>query len=153
MQIGPNCVVSIYYTLTNDNGEVMDQSPEGKPLLYLHGAAGIIPGLEKELAGKVAGDAFKVMISPEEGYGPHHPEMVQEIPRSSLPNEIEMELGMLYTVNTNNGPMNVTVVSITPDSITLDGNHPLAGKVLHFEGQVESVREATPEELDHGHAH
>lgn len=153
MLVGPNCVVSIYYTLTDDDGEVMDQSPEGQPLSYLHGAAGIIPGLENELTGKVAGDDFKVTINPEEAYGPHHPEMVQELPRTSFPEGMEIQPGMQFTAQSNNGPVTVVVTRVEGDSVTVDANHPLAGKILHFEGKIDSVRDATPEELDHGHVH
>lgn len=153
MLIGPNCVVSIYYTLTNDSGEVMDQSPEGQPLSYLHGAAGIIPGLEKELTGKVAGDDFTVTITPEEGYGEHRPEMVQEVPRESFPNDIEVAPGMQFNAQTAQGPVTVMVTAVGEEAITVDGNHPLAGKTLHFEGKIDNVREATAEEIDHGHVH
>lgn len=153
MLVGPNCVVSIYYTLTNDQGEVMDQSPEGQPLSYLHGTSGIIPGLEKELTGKVAGDAFEVTINPEEAYGPHRQEMVQEIPRGSFPPDIEIQPGMQFNAQTPNGPVTVMVTAVQEETVIVDGNHPLAGKTLHFEGKIDTVREATQEEMDHGHAH
>lgn len=153
MLVGPNCVVSIYYTLTNDNGEVMDQSPEGQPLSYLHGASGIIPGLEHELTGKVAGDEFKVTITPEDGYGPHREDMVQDVPRSSFPEDVDIEPGMQFNAQTPNGPVTVMVTAVAEEAVTVDGNHPLAGKTLHFEGKIDSVRDATQEELDHGHAH
>lgn len=153
MLVGPNCVVSIYYTLTNDAGEVMDKSPEGQPLNYLHGAAGIIPGLEKELTGKVAGDDFNVTITPEEAYGPHQKEMVQQVPRSSFPGDVDIVPGMQFNAQTPNGPVTVMVTAVEEEMVTIDANHPLAGKTLHFEGKIDAVREATQEEMDHGHAH
>ena len=153
MLIGKDCVVSIQYTLTNESGEVMDQSQEGQPLIYMHGAAGIIPGLETELTGKVAGDDFKVTIKPEEAYGERVEEMVQQVPRDSFPADTEIETGMQFNAESANGPMNVVVTAFNDDTVTIDGNHPLAGFTLHFEGKIEDVREATAEELDHGHAH
>lgn len=153
MLVGPNCVVSIYYTLTNDQGEVMDQSPEGQPLSYLHGAAGIIPGLEKELTGKVAGDDFNVTIVPEEAYGEHREDLVQAVPRESFPTDVAIETGMRFNAQTSNGQITVTVTDMDEATITVDANHPLAGKTLHFEGKVDTVREATEEEINHGHAH
>ncbi|MGK0499901.1 MAG: FKBP-type peptidyl-prolyl cis-trans isomerase SlyD [Oceanicoccus sp.] len=153
MLIGDNSVVSIQYTLTNDSGEIMDQSSEGEPLVYLHGAAGIIPGLEKELTGKVADSEFKVTIKPEEAYGEHMPEMVQVVPRNSFPADIEIQVGMQFNAESEQGPMAVSVSSVGDDTVTVDGNHPLAGLTLHFEGKIETVRDATAEELDHGHAH
>ena len=153
MLIGPNCVVSLHYILKNDAGEIMDQSQEGQPLSYLHGAAGIIPGLEKELTGKVAGADFSVTITPEEAYGEHIPEMVQQVPRDAFPADVEIQPGMQFNAQSPNGPVSVIVTAVEETTVTVDGNHPLAGKTLHFEGKIEAVREATAEELDHGHAH
>lgn len=153
MLIGPNCVVSIHYTLTNDTGEVMDQSQDGQPLSYLHGATGIIPGLEKELTGKVAGTKFQVTIAPDEAYGEHIPDMVQQVPRDAFPADIDIHPGMQFNAQSPNGPVMVIVTAVEEDAVTVDGNHPLAGKTLHFEGTIESVRDATAEELDHGHVH
>ncbi len=153
MLIGQNSIVSIQYTLSNDSGEVMDQSQDGEPLVYLHGAAGIIPGLENELTGKVAGDEFKVTIKPEEAYGAHVPEMVQLIPRTSLPADIDVQIGMQLNVESPNGPRMVSVTGVAEQMVTVDGNHPLAGLTLHFEGKIEHVREATAEELSHSHVH
>jgi FKBP-type peptidyl-prolyl cis-trans isomerase SlyD len=153
MLIGDNCVVSINYILKNDSGTVMDESPEGQPLVYLHGAAGIIPGLEAELTGKVAGAEFKVTIKPEDAYGEHQPHMVQQVPRSAFPADMEIAEDMQFQAQTEGGPMPVTVTGVSEDLITVDANHPLAGLTLHFEGSIADVREATEEELAHGHAH
>lgn len=153
MIIGDKTVVSIHYTLTNDNGDVMDQSQDGQPLVYLHGAAGLIPGLENELTGKAIGGDFKVSVKPEEAYGERHEEMVQEVPRASFPEDAEIVPGMQFSAESPNGPMTVTVIKADADNVTVDGNHPLAGLTLHFEGKIADVRPATNEELDHGHVH
>lgn len=153
MLIGNNSVVSIHYTLTNDSGEVVDQSQQDQPLTYLHGASNIIPGLEKELAGKVAGDNFKTSVNPEEGYGPRHEEMVQQVPRESFPADMDIQTGMQFNAESPNGPVTVVVTAVADDKITVDGNHPLAGQTLHFEGKIEAVRDATAEEVEHGHVH
>ncbi len=153
MLIGQNSVVSIQYTLKNDSGEVMDQSPEGEPLVYLHGASNIIPGLEKELTGKVAGAEFQASIEPEEAYGQHNPEMIQEVPRTAFPEDAEIAPGMRFNAQSPNGPVTVLVAAVAEETVTVDGNHPLAGQTLHFEGKIEAVREATTEEVDHGHVH
>ena len=153
MLIGDNCVVSINYILKNDSGTVMDESPEGQPLVYMHGAAGIIPGLEAELTGKAIGADFQVTIQPEDAYGEHQPHLVQQVPRSAFPEDMEIAEGMQFQAQTEGGPVPVTVSGVSDDLITVDGNHPLAGLTLHFEGSIVDVREATEAELTHGHAH
>ncbi len=153
MTVSDNKVVSIHYTLTNDSGEVMDQSQEGEPLVYLHGAAGIIPGLEKELSGKAVGENFKATITPDDAYGERNQGMVQQVPRSAFPADIDIEVGMQFNAESPDGPMSVSIAEVKDDTITVDGNHPLAGLTLHFEGSVEGVRDATAEELEHGHVH
>ncbi|MFA7555638.1 MAG: peptidylprolyl isomerase [Spongiibacteraceae bacterium] len=153
MLIGQNSVVSIHYTLTNDSGDVLDQSQPGEPLVYLHGNQNIIPGLENELTGKVAGADFKVSIQPTDGYGERSEEMIQQVPRDAFPADIEIETGMQFNAESPNGPVSVTVIEVGEANVTIDGNHPLAGLTLHFEGKIEGVRDATQEELDHGHAH
>ena len=152
MLIGNNSVVSIHYKLTDDEGKTLDESTEG-PLTYLHGARGIIPGLEKELTGKTAGAEFKVTITPDEAYGDHRPEMVQQSPLSAFPADMELEVGMQFTANSEGGEMMVVITEIGNETVTVDANHPLAGLTLHFEGKIEQVRDATEEELAHGHAH
>jgi FKBP-type peptidyl-prolyl cis-trans isomerase SlyD len=153
MLIGPNAVVSFSYTLTNEQGDIIDQSPEGESMTYLHGTSSIIPGLENELVGKVAGNEFDVTVQPENGYGERIEEMVQKMPRSTFPADAEIELGMQFGAETAQGQVTVVVTEIEDDFITVDGNHPLVGMTLRFVGKVEAVREATAEELDHGHAH
>lgn len=153
MLIGQNCVVSIDYELTNDAGEVLDASPAGQPLTYLHGARNIIAGLEHELTGKTAGASFKVTVQPEDGYGPHLPQMVQEVPRDAFPEPDAIETGMRFSAQSDNGTLSVVVTAVTDSLVTVDANHPLAGTVLHFAGSIAAVRDATSEEIAHGHPH
>lgn len=153
MQIGPNSVVSIHYELSNDAGEILDASAEGEPLVYLHGAQNIIPGLEKELAGKKAGDALKVKVQPEEGYGVKQPELIQQVPRNAFPDSDKLEVGMRFTAESDNGHISVVITELTDAMATVDGNHPLAGVVLNFDVNIADVRDATEEEVAHGHVH
>lgn len=153
MQIADRNVVSFHYTLTNDGGDVLDSSREREPLAYLHGAGNIVPGLEKALSGREPGDAFKVDVEPQEGYGPRHEEMVQTLPKSSFQGVPEVKPGMQFQANGPQGPLLVTVLEVEDDQVKIDGNHPLAGQTLHFDIEVTEVRDATEEELTHGHVH
>lgn len=153
MQIADRCVASFHYTLTNDRGEVIDQSAKGEPLSYLHGGGNIIAGLEKALVGKQMGDVLEVTVAPGEGYGVRRPELVQQVPRAAFEGIEQIELGMSFSAQSNQGPMRVTVTAIEGDQITVDGNHPLAGETLHFAVEIADVRPASAEELNHGHAH
>lgn len=153
MRVAKHTVVSIDYTLTSDDGEVIDTSDGAEPLAYLHGAGGIIPGLEKELDGKEVGDELKVAVSAEDGYGVRNEALQQEVPREQFAGIDDLELGMQFQVDSESGPMVITVVDIADDSVMVDGNHPLAGVNLNFDVTVKEVREATQEEIDHGHAH
>lgn len=153
MQIAKNNVAALEYELKNDEGEVLDSSKGGDPLAYLHGCGNLIPGLEAELEGKTDGDAFQVRIAPEQGYGERQEAMVQEVERSQFPPDAEMQIGMQFQAQTEHGPHVVTVVGIEGDMVKLDANHPLAGVALNFDVKVVEVREATAEELEHGHVH
>lgn len=153
MQIAKNAVATIEYTLKNDEGEVLDTSEGRGPLAYVHGIGALVPGLEAELEGKGAGDELEVRVDPEGGYGPRHEAMVQSVPRAQLPPEPEPVVGMQFQAQTDQGPIVLTVISVEGDQITLDGNHPLAGVALNFAVKVVSVREASSEELEHGHVH
>jgi FKBP-type peptidyl-prolyl cis-trans isomerase SlyD len=153
MQIENHKVVSIDYTLRDDNGNIIDQSHGGE-FCYLHGAANIIPGLENALAGKVSGDELSVSIPAEEGYGLRDEAKTQVVPRNMFPDDVEIEVGMPFHAEGPEGQMlMVTVAAIDGDQITVDGNHPLAGENLHFEVTVRDVRDASAEELEHGHVH
>jgi FKBP-type peptidyl-prolyl cis-trans isomerase SlyD len=153
MSISNNSVASIHYTLTDGEGKVIDSSQGQEPLAYLHGAGNIIPGLEKALAGKVVGDKFKVSIPAAEAYGVRDDNMVQELPSNMFSGIDKIEVGMEFHAETEHGLQVVTVTKVEGDTVTIDGNHPLAGVDLTFDVEVADVRDATQEELDHGHAH
>jgi FKBP-type peptidyl-prolyl cis-trans isomerase SlyD len=152
MQIADQCVASFHYTLTNDRGDVLDRSSD-EPLAYLHGGGNIIPGLEKALAGKQAGDKLEVTVQPAEGYGEKRQELIQQVPRQAFQGIDEIEPGMSFSAQSNAGPMRVTVTAVQGDQVTVDGNHPLAGETLHFAVEITEVRAASAEELEHGHVH
>jgi FKBP-type peptidyl-prolyl cis-trans isomerase SlyD len=153
MSITQDQVVSIRYTLKDDAGGVIDTSGDGAPLTYLHGHGNLIPGLERELAGKGVGDKVQVKITPADGYGEHDDALVQRVPRRALKGLPNVRVGMRLHAQTEQGPRAVTVTQVTGDMVTLDGNHPLAGQNLNFEVEVTEVRSATAEELSHGHVH
>ncbi|MFQ3786811.1 FKBP-type peptidyl-prolyl cis-trans isomerase [Halomonas sp. A29] len=153
MQIAQNSVVAFHYTLTNDAGEVLDSSEGRQPLTYLHGAGNIIPGLEKQLEGREAGEKLNVTVSPEEGYGEVQPQLVQEVPRDAFQGVEAVEPGMQFQAQTQGGPLMVTVTKVEGDTVTVDGNHPLAGQKLNFDVEISNVREASQEEIEHGHVH
>lgn len=153
MQITENVVALIEYTLTDDSGEVLDSSVGGEPLGYLHGAGNIIPGLEDALEGKKAGDAFKITIAPADAYGEKNEGLLQEVPREMFQGVDEIEVGMQFHAQTDHGMQVITVAKVDANTVTVDGNHPLAGQTLHFDVKVIEVRAATQEELDHGHVH
>jgi FKBP-type peptidyl-prolyl cis-trans isomerase SlyD len=153
MQVADNTAVSIHYTLTNDDGEVLDSSIGDEAMVYLHGGGNIIPGLEKALHGKVAGDKFAVRVDPEEAYGELVDEMVQVISRDMFAGIDSIEVGMQFHADVSSGTGVVTVVGVDGDAVTIDGNHPLAGVALNFAVEVIDVRAATAEEAAHGHIH
>jgi FKBP-type peptidyl-prolyl cis-trans isomerase SlyD len=153
MQIAERTVASFHYTLTNDAGKVIDTSAGREPLAYLHGAGNIVPGLEKEMVGRQVGDVFNVIVDPEEGYGMPNPMMVQVVPRDAFQGVETLEVGMEFQAQTPQGPMSVAISKIEGDEVTVDGNHPLAGQTLHFAIEVTDVRDASLEELTHGHVH
>lgn len=146
-------VVSIEYTLTGPDGAVIDSSEGYGPLEYIHGKGMIIVGLESALEGKAVGDALKVEVQPEEGYGVRNDEMVITIPMEHFEEVGDVEIGMQFQVNFGHATHLMTVVSIEEDGVVADGNHPLAGLVLNFDVKVVDIREATEEELEQGHLH
>jgi FKBP-type peptidyl-prolyl cis-trans isomerase SlyD len=153
MQVADNTAVSIHYTLTNDEGEVLDSSIGKEVLEYLHGSGNIISGLEKALNGKAAGDRFNVRIPAEDAYGEFAEEMIQVISRSMFEGIDNIEVGMQFHADVNYGTGVVTVIEIDGDNITIDGNHPLAGQALNFDVEVVAIRTATADEAAHGHIH
>ncbi len=153
MQVSDKMAVSIHYTLSNDDGEVLDSSIGDEALVYLHGTGNIIPGLETALHGKAVGDKFKVRVTAEQAYGEQKDDMIQVIQREMFEGIDEIEVGMQFHADIGSGPGEVTVVKIDGDAITIDGNHPLAGVALTFDVEVVAVRPATKEEASHGHIH
>ena len=154
MTIKENSAVSFHYTLTDDDGQTLDSSAGKDPLAYLHGAGNIIPGLESALAGKSVGDAMVVAVTAAEGYGEVQKELIQEVPRDAFQGVDSIEVGMQFEAQTGQGgTVPVTVTAVTDEIVTVDGNHPLAGKNLNFDVSIEDVRDATQEELEHGHVH
>ncbi len=154
MTIKENSAVSFHYTLTDDDGQQLDSSAGKEPLAYLHGAGNIIPGLENALTGKAVGDSMVVAVSAAEGYGEVQKELIQEVPRSAFQGVDTIEVGMQFEAQTGQGGnVPVTVTAVSEEVVTVDGNHPLAGKNLNFDVSIEDVRDATEEELAHGHVH
>ncbi len=153
MQIAQNAVAAFHYTLTDDEGQVIDSSAGREPLTYLHGSGHIVPGLEKQMEGRAAGDKFTADVVPEEGYGVRHEELMQEVPRAAFQGVEDIRPGMQFQGNGPQGQVNVTVTKVENDVVFIDANHPLAGKTLHFAIEVTDVRGATAEELAHGHVH
>jgi FKBP-type peptidyl-prolyl cis-trans isomerase SlyD len=153
MQVGTNTVVSIDYTLKDDAGVVLDTSQGAEPLSYVHGVGAIIPGLEAALAGKGSGDRVQVTVAPDEAYGQRDLALIQTVARDQFRGAPDIEVGMQFEAQGPGGGRIVTVVNVEGDRVTLDANHPLAGKTLHFDVEVKDVRQATADELQHGHAH
>jgi FKBP-type peptidyl-prolyl cis-trans isomerase SlyD len=147
-------VVSLAYTLKVANGEIVDYTEADDPLEYLHGADNLIPGLERELVGLAVGSKKDVRVNPADGYGEYDPDDIEEYEVSEFPPGMKIELGMVVAIPDEDGSMVEAMVrEITPTHITLDFNHPLAGQPLFFNVEVVGIREATPEELEHGHPH
>ena len=153
MQIADQKVVVLHYTLTDNEGKLIDKSDDGS-FAYLHGARNIIPGLESALSGKAAGDELKVSIPPEEGYGQRDENMLQEVPKTMFEDDSQIAVGSQFHAQGPNGEMLVvTVMEVNDDNVVVDGNHPLAGVELNFEVMVVEVRDASDEEIEHGHVH
>lgn len=151
MPVAAQHVISIEYTLNDDQGRTLDSSQGHEPLAYLHGAGNIVPGLEKALDGKDVGDSVEVSVTPEEGYGQYDAALVRNVPVRKLPKGTQP--GQRLRLDTSAGPAIFTVISLKGDYAKLDGNHPLAGKTLHFKVKVVDIRQPTAEELAHGHVH
>ena len=147
MTISKNSYVAIDYTLTDDDGTEIDSSRSASPLEYIHGNSQLISGMEAALEGKSAGDEFSVVIAPKDGYGEYDKNLVSEVKRDQFDTDVNIEEGMQFQAMTAYGPQIVTVTKVGDDTITVDANHELAGKTLHFDVKVVSVREATDEEL------
>lgn len=146
-------VVSLHYTLTDDLGVQLDSSREREPFAYLHGYGNIIPGLEAALEGREAGFNSAIHVTPVEGYGEYDPQAVFEVPRTQFPPSEDIQVGMRVQGEGARGILNFTVVDVNDQVVVLDANHPMAGKNLHFAVEVLAVRDATAQELAHGHVH
>lgn len=153
MQIAKNAVVAIDYTLTDGDGQVLDTSQGRGPLAYLHGAGNIIPGLEKALEGKAEGEKVNVSVPPEEGYGQRDESLIQAVPKKMFAETAEPEPGMQFQAQGPDGARVLTILKVEDDQVTVDANHPLAGQELNFDVAVVNVREASEEEIEHGHVH
>ena len=152
MQIGKNKVVSIHYTLRDNTGNILDSSDGGAPLTYIQGIGNLIPGMEEGLEGRNPGEKLDIKVSPEKGYGVRNDQLIQKVPRASFGDQ-DIKPGMQFQAQSNEGAQVVTVTDVGLDSITVDGNHPLAGVELNFVVEVMDVRAASAEELEHGHVH
>lgn len=153
-QIANKKVVDLAYTLKNSQGEVLDQADKNDPFTYLHGAQQIVPGLENALEGLTTGAKKEVTVQPAEGYGVTNPELKLVVNRSQFPQDAELDAGMQFQAHLPDGEAAIfTVEKVAGDKVHIDGNHPLAGETLHFSVEVLGVRDATQEELEHGHAH
>ena len=151
--IGDNSVVSFHYKLTDDTGTFNESSEAGSPLVYMHGHNNIVPGLEKELAGKKSGDKLTATVTPDEGYGQRNQNAVQRVPIKHLATRGPFTEGQTVVVNTREGGRQARVLKVGHFNVDLDLNHPLAGRTLTFEVEILEVRPATEQELAHGHAH
>ena len=154
MQISEQKVVTMNYEVADDQGQLIDRSEEGGPLAYIHGNGQLIPGLETALEGRGKGDKIAVDVPPEQGYGERDEEGVQTVARDQFDDSVEIEVGMQFEAEDDDeGHQIVTVAAVDGENITLDTNHPLAGKNLRFEVEILDVRDASTEELSHGHVH
>ncbi|MGD0726431.1 MAG: peptidylprolyl isomerase [Spirochaetia bacterium] len=153
MIVSKNRVVSIAYTLTGEDGTILDRSRGEEPLSYLHGTGSMIEGLETALEGKAPPDHVSVSIAPEQAYGARDDSIVFSVPRAQFREVDDLQIGMQFPVQGDGEGHMVTLIGMDADEVTVDGNHPLAGLTLHFDVDIVDVREATPDELEHGHPH
>ena len=149
MKAAADTIVTMHYTLSDEEGNIIDSSAGGEPLSYLHGRGNIIRGLEKALDGKEAGHKSKLTINPSDGYGEKKPDLVFEAPREHFPPDVKLEKGARVYAEGPNGPVTFTVAELTEKGAVLDANHPLAGQTLHFDIELVEVREASDEEKNH----
>jgi FKBP-type peptidyl-prolyl cis-trans isomerase SlyD len=153
MQVKKNSVVSIFYVLKDDKGQILDQNEANQPLVYLHGCGQLLPALESKMEGAKSGDKIVAAIEAKNGYGEYDKELVFEVKRSDFPADETLEPGMQFHAHNEDGTEVITIVKIEGDKVTVDANHPLAGQGLNFDVTITDVREATPQELEHGHVH
>jgi len=152
MNIAQNTVVTMHYTVSTTDGTEIDSSRSGEPMMHLQGSQYLIKGLEDSLIGRVAGDKYEIEVAPENAYGERHEQLVQTVPKT-LFGDNEVNVGMTFRAQTDDGEQTVMVIDATEEEVVVDGNHPLAGVELKFEVEIIDVRVATDEEIEHGHAH
>lgn len=153
MQVAKDKVVAFHYTLTDETGSKIDSSRESEPLAILLGHGALIPGVEAALDGKVIGDQFQVSVAPEDGYGLRDENRTQRVPKKYFQDGERLKVGMVTTLRSQQGVHQVTVIKVGSTVVDIDGNHPLAGKTLNFDIEITEVRDASPEEIAHGHVH
>ncbi|MBT8051825.1 MAG: peptidylprolyl isomerase [Gammaproteobacteria bacterium] len=153
MTIEDRKVVTFHYSLRNSDGVEIESSRKGDPVTYLHGYRNIVPGLEKAMAGRDIGDAFEVTVEPVEAYGERNPNNVQRIPAKHFPNARKLKAGQFVELQTKAGPIQAVIVKVGRFNVDVDANHPLAGQALTFDVEIKDLRDATQEEIDHGHVH
>lgn len=153
MNIAQKKVVSINFTLKDDDGNTLDSSDGGEMLSYIHGMGNIIPGLETALVGKTAGDTLNISIPPAEAYGEFDEALILRVPRTQFTGVDNLQIGMQFSAHSPKGDQVVTIMKIEEEMVTVDGNHPLAGLTLHFDIAIIDVRDASADELSHGHVH
>ena len=150
--IQKNHVVTMHYTVSTSESVEIDSSKNGKPLVFLHGHGYLVPGLEEALTDKKNGDTFTANVAAEKAYGERYDNLVQTVPKNMFEG-MDVEVGMSFRATTDDGEQSVVIIDVTDDEIVVDGNHPLAGVDLTFEVEIIDVRDATPEEIAHGHVH
>ena len=153
MQVEKNKVVEIEYTLKDDSGQILDSSQNREPLSYIQGLGNLIPGVENALEGKSSGERVEITVPPETGYGARDDSLVLTIERAKFAEVDDLKEGLRFRMDTPDGPLIFTVLKIDEAEVLVDGNHPLAGMTLNFDITIQSVRDATTEELEHGHVH
>jgi FKBP-type peptidyl-prolyl cis-trans isomerase SlyD len=152
MKIAPNSVVKMHYAVLDNDDNSIDNTFDDEPLEFIIGTGYLISGLEDALINKQAGDKFSVTVEPQNGYGERHDNLMQAVPKSMF-EDMEVEVGMQFRATTDEGEQTVIVIGIEGEDVIVDGNHPLAGITLNFDVEILEVREATSEELAHGHVH
>ena len=152
MLVAKNTVVSLHYKMKNASGQLLDSTDSRGPLVYLHGIDPLLPGLQKALESKGKGDLVNVTLEPADAFGVRDERLVQSVPRSAF-QSAEVKVGSQFQSSSQQGPVVYTVVKIEGDTVTVDGNHGLAGQAVQFEVNIQDVRAATPDELAHGHVH